>query len=89
GRGRCFPYWQEVLKCYQNTDEPSLCRLRADDYMECLHHRKEIERTKIVRNEFIKQAAHLDREARKSHGIAEGGAIATLGLIDGSASGDG
>ncbi|KZV84195.1 hypothetical protein EXIGLDRAFT_727550 [Exidia glandulosa HHB12029] len=86
GRGRCYPYWQEVIKCYQSVGEPSECRLQADDYLECLHHRKEIARAKLIQSEFIKHAAHLDREAQKGADIAQGGAVATVGLIDKSSS---
>ncbi|KIY47481.1 hypothetical protein FISHEDRAFT_45271, partial [Fistulina hepatica ATCC 64428] len=42
GRPRCFPYWQEFMKCYSQTDVPHLCKGPADDYFECLHRPKEV-----------------------------------------------
>ncbi|KAH7099676.1 hypothetical protein BKA62DRAFT_621043, partial [Auriculariales sp. MPI-PUGE-AT-0066] len=83
GRGRCFAYWQEVMKCYQVADEPSQCRLHADDYIECLHQRKAIDRAKRVQSELTKQLVHAQVEGKKLGDIKAGGAVASLGLIDG------
>src|SRR4051794_19348474 len=42
GRSRCFPFWQEFSKCYAMADKPEECVLQRDDYLECLHHTKEV-----------------------------------------------
>ncbi|EIW78430.1 hypothetical protein CONPUDRAFT_128055 [Coniophora puteana RWD-64-598 SS2] len=81
GRSRCFTYWQEFSKCYANSDSPSQCRLQADDYLECLHHTKEIARAKTVKAEFIKQAEHHAKEGSKAADILADGVIVGVGLI--------
>lgn len=42
GRSRCFTFWQEFQKCYANADTTSECIAQKEDYMECLHHTKEV-----------------------------------------------
>ena len=32
----------DVLQCYAYADPPQECKLQAEDYLECLHHRKEV-----------------------------------------------
>ncbi|KAG6334965.1 hypothetical protein ID866_4121 [Astraeus odoratus] len=81
GRSRCFTYWQEFSKCYSQADAPSQCRAQADDYLECLHHTKEIERAKAVRAEFIKKAEHQAKEGRKVAEVLADGVIVSVGLI--------
>lgn len=43
GRGRCFHFWQEFSKCYASADFPTQCNAERDDYLECLHHTKEVQ----------------------------------------------
>ena len=31
-----------VLQCISKTDDPRKCAALRDDYLECLHHRKEV-----------------------------------------------
>lgn len=31
-----------VLQCYANADYPKQCVLQSEDYLECLHHGKEV-----------------------------------------------
>ena len=38
---RCFPIWTDFSKCLSEADEPKQCKDYRDDYLECLHHRKE------------------------------------------------
>ena len=33
------------MQCYAQTDVPSKCTAQADDYLECLHHTKEVRRS--------------------------------------------
>ena len=54
------------MQCMKDTDEPKKCRALRDDYLECLHHRKEvlmilpqISVTKIALNKFWDAAAFL------------------------------
>lgn len=42
GRNRCYTFWQEFHKCYALADKPEECVLQRDDYLECLHHSKEV-----------------------------------------------
>ncbi|KAG2069113.1 hypothetical protein BDR04DRAFT_717027 [Suillus decipiens] len=89
GRSRCFAYWQEFSKCYAEADAPSQCRLQADDYLECLHHTKEIARAKAVKAEFIKQAEHHAKEGRKVADVLADGVIVGVGLIQRDQGGEG
>lgn len=42
GPSRCFSFWQEFQKCYAQAEGPSDCVAQSDDYLECLHHGKEV-----------------------------------------------
>ncbi|EJT49025.1 hypothetical protein A1Q1_01936 [Trichosporon asahii var. asahii CBS 2479] len=65
GRTRCFMFWQEFSKvgdtvstaltsqCYAGADEPSQCIAQKEDYMECLHKTKEIERAQEIKKTFV------------------------------------
>ncbi|KAF9525075.1 hypothetical protein CPB83DRAFT_860248 [Crepidotus variabilis] len=64
GRPRCFVYWQEFQKCYIQTDNPVECRPQSGDYLECLHHTKEIKRAEAVKDEMQRQ---LEHEKAKKH----------------------
>ncbi|KAI6019952.1 hypothetical protein F5J12DRAFT_968327 [Pisolithus orientalis] len=77
------------LQCYSQADAPSQCRVQADDYLECLHHTKEIERAKAVRAEFIKQAEHQAKEGRKVADLLADGVIVSVGLIQRDRGSDG
>lgn len=42
-KGRCNQFWAEFSKCQQVEELPLLdCRQKAEDYLECLHHTKEV-----------------------------------------------
>jgi len=84
GRSRCFAFWQEFSKCYAGADIPSECAAQAGDYLECLHHTREIARAKAVREEYLKRSQHDAAEARKMQEIfrAGGTAVTGVGLID-------
>ncbi|KAI9068093.1 hypothetical protein FKP32DRAFT_1587967 [Trametes sanguinea] len=81
GVSRCFAYWQEFSKCYAQTDVPSQCKAQAEDYLECLHHTKEIARAKAIKAEFIRKAEHQAHEGRKAADILADGVIVGVGLI--------
>ncbi|GAO48317.1 hypothetical protein G7K_2493-t2 [Saitoella complicata NRRL Y-17804] len=42
GRSRCFPFWQDYLACNAQSEKAGECALPLQDYMECLHHTKEV-----------------------------------------------
>ncbi|KAF8524268.1 hypothetical protein BU17DRAFT_63268 [Hysterangium stoloniferum] len=81
GRSRCFAHWQEFAKCYAQTDNPHQCRPPAEDYLECLHHTKEIDRAKTVQSQFVKYAQQQTKEHRKATDILADGVVVGLGLI--------
>ncbi|KAF8652404.1 hypothetical protein AX16_004432 [Volvariella volvacea WC 439] len=81
GRSRCFTYWQEFSKCYAQTDNPIDCRPLSEDYLECLHHPKELARAKAVQDEFIRRAEAGAKEGKKAADVLADGAIVAVGLI--------
>jgi len=56
GTGRCYPVWMDFSECMSKTDDPVKCRALRDDYLECLHHRKEFTRLNAITREEQKQA---------------------------------
>lgn len=41
--GRCFPFWRKIMECRDNSLYPRKeCAPFVEDYMECLHHKKEV-----------------------------------------------
>lgn len=43
GVGRCYPFWVAFKKCMSEEDK-EMCVGAKEDYMECLHHKKEFTR---------------------------------------------
>lgn len=42
-RGRCFDFWKDYIKCRTENDYPRIdCKNQVEDYLECLHHTKEV-----------------------------------------------
>jgi NADH dehydrogenase (ubiquinone) Fe-S protein 5 len=39
--GRCYSFWTEFSSCMAHAADPKECRLKREDYFECLHHKKE------------------------------------------------
>ncbi|KAJ8489153.1 hypothetical protein ONZ51_g3110 [Trametes cubensis] len=68
-------------KCYAQADVPKQCAPQAEDYLECLHHTKEIARAKEIKAEFIRKAEHQANEGRKAADILADGVIVGVGLI--------
>ncbi|KAF8591292.1 hypothetical protein K439DRAFT_1327317, partial [Ramaria rubella] len=81
GRSRCFAHWQEFAKCYAQTDNPVECRPPAEDYVECLHHTKEIARAKAIQTQFLKNAQRNNKDGRKAEDVLADGVIVGVGLI--------
>ncbi|EEA27568.1 hypothetical protein TMatcc_004128 [Talaromyces marneffei ATCC 18224] len=67
GPSRCFAFWQELLGCYvvngsEGVEGKKKCLFALEDYHECLHHSKEIVRTKRLQAAYRKAAAAFPRE---------------------------
>lgn len=58
GPSRCYNFFMDFLKCIEdNGDNPPACKAWADDYLECLHHRRYTERKLEVEQERRRQEA--------------------------------
>lgn len=89
GPSRCFSFWQDFRKCYVTAESVGDCKLQKEDYLECLHHTKEVcvkrltqlARAHTLQEHLIKRQAEDSRQAREA---AKNGALAgpRLGLID-------
>ncbi|KAF8317736.1 hypothetical protein DL93DRAFT_2076888 [Clavulina sp. PMI_390] len=86
GRSRCFSQWQEFSKCFSNADHPKQCILQSEDYLECLHHGKELSRAKTVKTHFVQKQLHEGKEGRKVAEVLSEGVIVGVGLIGGDPS---
>lgn len=49
--------WMDFSECMREADDPKGCRALRDDYLECLHHRKEFSRLNAIYRERQKQLA--------------------------------
>ncbi|KAJ2606306.1 Maturation and nuclear export of 40S ribosomal subunits interacting protein [Coemansia sp. RSA 1722] len=60
GTNRCFPFWEDFQQCYFSSKQESRsdCVAARDDYLECLHHFKEIARVRTI------QAVERDNYAK-------------------------
>lgn len=48
GEGRCYKYWMSFKQCMAETDDKVLCVPAKEDYIECLHHKKEFTRLNAI-----------------------------------------
>ncbi|TKY87519.1 hypothetical protein EX895_003533 [Sporisorium graminicola] len=87
GRPRCFAFWQEFQKCYANADSPSDCVAAKEDYLECLHHTKEIARAKEIKDHWLHRQAKEAHAAREKGEVRATSSILDLGLINDKSSG--
>ncbi|WFD41410.1 hypothetical protein MPSI1_000037 [Malassezia psittaci] len=88
GPSRCFSFWQDFRKCYVTAESAGDCMPQKDDYLECLHHTKEVRvsslkqlaRAHTIQEHTIKRQAEESRRAREE---AKKGGVAgpRLGLI--------
>ena len=44
----CYPIWMDFSECMSKTEDPKACKDFRDDYLECLHHRKEVRRAAVA-----------------------------------------
>jgi len=63
GTSRCFNEWQRFLECYTSaeTTKRVQCTPQADDYFECLHHRKEKARTLAIKTQLDKNKEKAEK----------------------------
>ncbi|KAJ1024143.1 hypothetical protein NDA16_002982 [Ustilago loliicola] len=87
GRPRCFAFWQEFQKCYVQADTPSDCLAAKEDYLECLHHTKEIARAKEIKDHWLQRQAKEAHAAREKGEVRATSSIMDLGLINDKSSG--
>eukprot|EP00884_Botryococcus_braunii_P022576 jgi/Botrbrau1/9001/Bobra.0148s0104.1 len=53
--GRCYYFWLDFRECMSTTDDPKKCAWKREDYLECLHHRKEFTRRNMIYREYLRQ----------------------------------
>ncbi|KAI3846370.1 hypothetical protein MKW92_001747 [Papaver armeniacum] len=41
-QGRCYDFWTDFSECMSSCRQPKDCVLLREDYLECLHHAKEV-----------------------------------------------
>ncbi|KAM0789768.1 hypothetical protein ACM66B_006621 [Microbotryomycetes sp. NB124-2] len=88
GRSRCFPFWQDFQKCYASADVPTQCVAQKEDYLECLHHTKEISRAMQIKAQYLKKTAHEVEEKKKQTNTAADSGILGLGLLSSGSDSD-
>ncbi|KAJ1983789.1 hypothetical protein H4R33_004624 [Dimargaris cristalligena] len=69
GPNRCFAFWQDFLKCYNQADKVTDCNLYREDYFECLHPTKEVQRVKTIIEEADRQKKANAQSSEKSNGL--------------------
>ncbi|KAF7316456.1 PX domain-containing protein [Mycena indigotica] len=81
GPSRCNPYWQEFAKCYSKVSHPSQCANQRDDYLECLHHKKEKARLAAIQTELQNRTLEDLQEYKKKLDAQVEGVPVRVGLI--------
>lgn len=81
GRSRCFPFWQDFQKCYAGADTPGECTLAKEDYLECLHHTKEVSRALTIKSQYLSKTAVELQAKRKEAEVQVESGIMGLGLL--------
>ncbi|TXT14267.1 uncharacterized protein COLE_00460 [Cutaneotrichosporon oleaginosum] len=69
------------MECYAGADETKQCIAQKEDYLECLHRTKEVNRAKEIKAHFAQSQAAHGADARKAAEKAASGVIANLGLV--------
>uniref|UniRef100_A0A1X7V8E7 NADH dehydrogenase [ubiquinone] iron-sulfur protein 5 n=1 Tax=Amphimedon queenslandica TaxID=400682 RepID=A0A1X7V8E7_AMPQE len=72
GRGRCYSFWDDYMKCMKaiggggkKLPPMDSCQLEKEDYLECLHHRKIAMRMQVIeaqRQKLIKEGKWPPKE---------------------------
>ncbi|KAF1790654.1 hypothetical protein JG688_00009401 [Phytophthora aleatoria] len=67
--GRCYRFWKDVEQCSQkDTEYSGQCGKQVEDYLECLHHRKELTRMNVVITQKEKEEAAARNGSDHEHG---------------------
>ncbi|CAG8606442.1 3531_t:CDS:2 [Ambispora gerdemannii] len=64
------------------ADFPEECLAQKEDYLECLHHTKERQRAKLIKQEEIRQRKKAEEAARKHADSAAKSKVFRLGIIE-------
>lgn len=67
--GRCYSLWVDFTKCLETAQVPIDCLDFREDYIECLHHRKEHARQRKIADEVRRQ----QQEKRDNGGTTDDG----------------
>ncbi|KAG4300762.1 hypothetical protein PCANB_002902 [Pneumocystis canis] len=62
GQSRCYSFWQQFLGCYisiKDTKNKRVCIEEMEDYLECLHHTKEIRRWKEIQRKAANKTTSI------------------------------
>mmetsp|Transcript_11869 Transcript_11869/g.15531 ORF Transcript_11869/g.15531 Transcript_11869/m.15531 type:complete len:80 (-) Transcript_11869:178-417(-) len=65
--GRCYPFWTAFTECLEKAETRTACLDFRDDYLECLHHKKEGARMVAIEAEIIRQK-NAPSDGHDSHG---------------------
>ena len=71
----------DFQKCYASADVPQQCVLQKEDYLECLHHTKEVSRALAIKSQYLSSTAAQLELKRKEVVVDVGTGILGLGLI--------
>mmetsp|Transcript_3802 Transcript_3802/g.8595 ORF Transcript_3802/g.8595 Transcript_3802/m.8595 type:complete len:85 (+) Transcript_3802:41-295(+) len=69
GPGRCYQFWLDFQGCMKECEHPSQCFNQKEDYVECLHHKKEFDRMNTIMKEAIRQEKAKRAAEGKSQGM--------------------
>jgi len=60
GVSRCYPFWAEFKECLQTETKADLstCGPIREDYIECLHHKKEHAHVRAVNEKMAEDKAN-------------------------------
>ncbi|KAJ7895824.1 hypothetical protein B0H13DRAFT_2034526 [Mycena leptocephala] len=81
GPSRCSAYWREFTKCYANAEYPRQCADQRDDYLECIHRKKEKARNAAIQAEFEKQQARALKDHKQALDAQADGVPTRVGLV--------
>ncbi|DBA02065.1 TPA: hypothetical protein N0F65_000312 [Lagenidium giganteum] len=68
--GRCYQFWKDVEECSRNTEFSGQCGKQVEDYLECLHHKKELSRMNAI---VVQKERQESGKYTSGHGHGEGG----------------
>ena len=60
---RCFEFFLNFQGCMADSVDRKKCNDYMDDYYECMHHKKEAERWRMIEKEWVRPCAPLSAAA--------------------------